>query len=411
LPVKQEKTSSSLGVVPATAKPDPLAGAFAKSVENSPLHSGEHQLAGDEWYVGVGEQPVGPIRLAEIRDRASRGDIHLDCLVWRDGFEDWRPLTAFPELVAVVEEGVASARSMAPPAVGPSISPLTVPRQSPNTGVAAVPIAAPIAKKPEPLAENPENVVLAPKAARAFEDEPLEVAGISKQKIPLAAWLAVLMALVLGVTMGVVFIKPAPPQQIIKYVEVTAKPTQNSGNAPASVGSEQVTVGDIAPSEGNDVRAPSNGGVRKSNTSSGPSTEVATASSAAPLQGLKGLSGLRGLGPQGGPQSGGASVPGGASQLDAATLSKTVSRYTPSVKRSCWQPALDMRTPDAPTTARVTANISVGPNGRVQNVSTSGDPKGYRGLANCIQSRVRNWEFPPAGGSTEFNVPFVFAAQ
>jgi TonB family protein len=70
-----------------------------------------------------------------------------------------------------------------------------------------------------------------------------------------------------------------------------------------------------------------------------------------------------------------------------------------------------MRSPDAPTTARVTATITVGANGRVQNVTTSGDPKGYRGLASCIQQRVRSWEFPPSGGTTEFNVPFVFAAQ
>ena len=40
-----------------------------------------------------------------------------------------------------------------------------------------------------------------------------------------------------------------------------------------------------------------------------------------------------------------------------------------------------------------------------------GDPKGYRGLAQCISNRVRGWQFPPSGDTTTVNVPFVFAAQ
>jgi TonB family protein len=81
------------------------------------------------------------------------------------------------------------------------------------------------------------------------------------------------------------------------------------------------------------------------------------------------------------------------------------------VKRSCWQPALDSRAPDAPTGARVAVKIDIAPGGNVSGVSSSGDPRGYRGLATCIESRVRNWSFPPSSGATTVNVPFVFAAQ
>jgi TonB family protein len=97
--------------------------------------------------------------------------------------------------------------------------------------------------------------------------------------------------------------------------------------------------------------------------------------------------------------------------LDGVTIQKTVSRYTGSVKRSCWQPALDTRAKDAPSSARVSVTIHVAPGGNVSSVSSSGDPKGYRGLANCITSRVRGWQFPAAGAPTTVNVPFVFAAQ
>jgi TonB family protein len=126
--------------------------------------------------------------------------------------------------------------------------------------------------------------------------------------------------------------------------------------------------------------------------------------------GLTGLKDLGGLQP--GPSSGSnAASAVHSGQLDSDTVQRTVSRYTSSVKRGCWQPALDTRDKDAPTSARVMVTITVAPNGSVQNVSTSGDPRGYRGLANCIASRVHGWSFPPAGDTTTVNVPFVFAAQ
>ena len=97
--------------------------------------------------------------------------------------------------------------------------------------------------------------------------------------------------------------------------------------------------------------------------------------------------------------------------LDSAAVQSTVRRYTSSVKRSCWQPALDTRDSNAPSSARVAVNITVASSGSVQSVSTSGDPRGYRGLATCIARRVRGWQFPASSGQTTVNVPFVFAAQ
>jgi hypothetical protein len=98
-------------------------------------------------------------------------------------------------------------------------------------------------------------------------------------------------------------------------------------------------------------------------------------------------------------------------QLDGGQIQSTVARYTGAVKRRCWQPALDARAKDAPMTAKVTVTITVGGTGSVQNATTTGDPRGYSGLANCIASSVRSWTFPASGGQTIANVPFVFAGQ
>ncbi len=100
-----------------------------------------------------------------------------------------------------------------------------------------------------------------------------------------------------------------------------------------------------------------------------------------------------------------------AQELGANQIQSTVARYTAGVKRGCWQPALETRNNDAPSSARVNVTITVAPSGSVQDVSASGDPRGYPGLSSCITSKVRSWQFPAGSSSTTVNVPFVFAAQ
>ena len=136
---------------------------------------------------------------------------------------------------------------------------------------------------------------------------------------------------------------------------------------------------------------------------------------AAPESKLTG--GLRSLGsglsPSVGPRVDGGTSTGstGGAELTSSQVQATVARYTGSVKRSCWQPALDTRSKDAPMSARVNVTIDIAPSGTVRNVSTSPDPRGYPGLSSCIAGRVRSWQFPPSGGSTTITVPFVFAGQ
>jgi GYF domain 2 len=57
--------------------------------------------------------------------------------------------------------------------------------------------------------------------------------------------------------------------------------------------------------------------------------------------------------------------------------------------------------------AKVGATIVVGSSGSVKSVATSGGSKSP-GLASCVKSRIKNWSFPPSGGSTTINVAFNF---
>ncbi|MES1187136.1 MAG: GYF domain-containing protein, partial [Myxococcales bacterium] len=91
------------------------AGSEAPAAADAPL-----SMPGDEWFVGINGGPVGPIRWSELRSKAASGAVSKESLVWRDGFEDWRPLKTYPELLAIVEEGVSSARASLTPFTPPA---------------------------------------------------------------------------------------------------------------------------------------------------------------------------------------------------------------------------------------------------------------------------------------------------
>src|SRR6478609_2630916 len=80
--------------------------------------------------VGGASDSNGPIRLSELRSKAASGSVNRESLVWRDGFEDWRPLGTFPELSAIVDESVSSARASLTPFT-PSVATVLGPTPSP----------------------------------------------------------------------------------------------------------------------------------------------------------------------------------------------------------------------------------------------------------------------------------------
>jgi hypothetical protein len=382
-----------------------LAGVFSQTLSTAERPSREPPAPGaDEWYVGINGVPVGPIRLTELRSKAASGGVTKDSLVWRDGFEDWKPLSTYPELVAVIEETLSSARAslapLPPPTPAAGIPAAGAAGQAkPTTVAAAAVLDDPFAARPAATASPAVRSV----TGSAVVTESLDIDGAARRRrgSPYAAWIAVVVALMFGLTIGFVVFNRGPE---VKYVQVpVAQPVAQAPAQPAAqpVAAEQA-IEETSVSAGAKT---GKGGVAR------PKNEAPPAETKG--GGLSGLSGLSGLqaGPQQGPAIGGGQSPGGGQGLDGGTIQKTVSRYTGSVKRRCWQPALDTRSKDAPTSARVSATITVGPSGAVQNVTTSGDPNGYRGLAPCIAGSIRGWQFPASGGTTTVNVPFVFAAQ
>ncbi len=355
------------------------AGAEAPAEAQAPL-----SMPGDEWFVGINGVPVGPIRLSELRSKAASGAVNKESLVWRDGFEDWRPLKTYPELLAIVEEGVSSARASLTPFMPPASEARDMMTAKPG-GVAAL----------DPFGAASPGAVT---GSAVVTDDIAALIPQRRGTSPMV-WVAMVIAIALGLTMGFVLFGGQKPGETKIVEKIIEKEVPAKGTSP------------VAANNGSGETAAADPQTPNKKTGSG-KTATAPSSEGKPLAGLSGLNGLSGLGPSGGPSTGGpAGTTNSGAQLDGGQIQSTVARYTGSVKRRCWQPALDARARDAPMTAKVTVTITVGGTGTVQNVTTSGDPRGYSSLASCIASSVRSWQFPASGGTTIANVPFVFAGQ
>lgn len=357
---------------PGAAGRGALADAFRKEAEGRVAPSlAALATPAEGWFVGMGEVVVGPMTLADLRSRAERGAVVPASLVWRDGFEDWRPLGTYPELLAMVE-GLRS--------------------EPGDSGWRPAPDAR--SSVPAP-GEVGSLLGAAPLWGGGSVSEIPGVPRSPARGVLLAA--AIVVSLLLGLGTGFVVFGRRP---------ATAATEQRASVVPASAASvagAAVALGD-------------EGGARAPSDSVDPSP--APSGSLAPVPGhvratRRGLESLSGPPlPTSLTSVVGATDPPPAvgGPLDAGQVQRTVSRQAGAVRRSCWQPALDRSQVGAPSAARVVLTIDVLPSGNVSRVATTPDPPGYPGLSACIAGRVRSWKFPPSGGAT-VQVPFVFAAQ
>lgn len=343
---------------PAVTPPAPLATAINESLRPAAV--------ADEWFVGIADSPIGPLSIDELRARVDKREVTRESLVWRDGMGSWKPLGEVPELALIsASAGLPSLPRLPPPISSPT---------------ASVPV----------VSESPESML------QRFGGRP------RRHGPHPVTWVAVVVALALGVTIGVVFFK-GEPREVVRYVEVpaSARPEPSTATSATEVA--------VAPAEPAASQAAQDAPRKAAGAPRGETP-------AAPGKGgLTGLASLGGLPPAAGPTAGStddvASRSSAGGQLDSGSIQRVVANFTPGVRRGCWQPALEARSPDAPASARVAMTMTVSPGGEVVSASAGADPRGYPGLARCIEGKVRAWKFPASSGTTTVQVPFVFAAQ
>ncbi len=419
-PIAARSTGPSLGPVA------PEAGALAVQIrevdtdEPAPpsLRRVASRIPTEAWHVGIDGKVEGPVSRLELRKWMQEGRINRETLAWKDGMSGWAPIESISDLSDLLEaiRPASVPRVLVPEAPVPTGFVTPEPASAPLSALDSSAVSASavqIKESSEPIAPSPlsgftpsipptQGLTAAASAPR--HDSIWARAHIRPPKKSHIIF-AVVAAGLFGIAMGFVFFGGQEVKIVEKVVEVKVKDgARPLDNVPPPPSVEAEKSPEKAPKVA-DAKTPA--GATKQPTTS--TTDTSPTKTTAPLKGLTGLDGLSSAGPQTGPS---ANLGASSSQaLDSAQIESTVSRYRTSVKRSCWQPALDARDKNAPSSARVTATITVLGSGAVKSVTTSGDPSGYRGLASCIQSRVSSWTFPASSGTTTVNVPFVFAAQ
>ncbi|MGD0835877.1 MAG: GYF domain-containing protein [Polyangia bacterium] len=94
------KTSGEVAAAASVA-----AGPGQKSAPSSPAAPAAAASGADggqaPWHVVVNGEQVGPLALAEVKDKLRLGLVSGDSLVWKEGYPDWTALSTVPELAAL----------------------------------------------------------------------------------------------------------------------------------------------------------------------------------------------------------------------------------------------------------------------------------------------------------------------
>jgi predicted Zn finger-like uncharacterized protein len=450
---------------PAAPKPERLpsglANTFKTSVQREDEVSAPFDMSelspGDDWYVAVNGVPVGPIRVAEVRRKASLGAVTEDSLVWQEGLDEWRPLRSFPELAVIVREAATTGRasltpppsdvrsgSLAPPARSVSLrpsAPLGSPSVSPRApsqrvGPAAVggqlprsnvvpitsrlataerldePVPNPFAPRPpaaqpieRPIAAAPEALAFVPPAAPAAVPAPERVTYASvpprssRKGPPWIVFGMIGMFIAFGITAAILVVptltRPPAPVATVAPPPSASPPPTPAVSATAAPTTEIVAA---APTSTATATGPRTGGRAAGGTGASAAPSATSGGKGLDLSGLTG-------GPRVAPtdelSGDGNRAPGQC--LTEGQVSQTLAQHQIALRRTCWE-----RNPSAKGSANVTVSLTVGGDGTAQNVSSTGDDPS---VAHCIENDVKNWHFPAMGCSQKIAVPFKFVRQ
>lgn len=98
---------------PGSVGPSALAADFRRQMQAPSMAADEAAAPEEMWHVAINDVPVGPIRREELARKVGTGAVHGDSLVWREGFDDWRPLREVPQLAGLLRH-----LRTAPPTIG-----------------------------------------------------------------------------------------------------------------------------------------------------------------------------------------------------------------------------------------------------------------------------------------------------
>lgn len=338
------------------------------------------------WHVAIRNQPMGPMSEEAIRRQIESGEVGVNSLVWREGFEEWRPLGQVRDL-AYLAAIAAKASGGAQPW-----------RES----VFDVPQLA------RPVGAGSPSLVPPPP--------------------PLYRWLVHASVAIIAFALGMVFMylvsgggsSPAPaagasssttvagPGEELTTTEETVQ-TLRSGSLTI-----QLTNPTVVAEETINPPAAADGGTSPAGGagSNGPRSTGRSDVSGRGADGGAGTTSYvpgRDLGPAGGQirAGDGGTVAAGGSQarpLSAQQILPVVQAGEAGIQH-CYDQA---RARDFVADLSLRLTIEIAPDGNVQKSTLTSDDYITGDLEGCILGRVRVWRFPAASATSRVVLPFAF---
>lgn len=399
-----------------------------------------------EWHVSIHDVPIGPIRLEEMAHKIDSGAVSEYSLVWRAGFDDWRPLATVPELMGLLHERRVSGLplrtsfSSMPPFVDSHSSSMEHSQPPAPIGPEEIFDSSPSLGAFSGLPPTPDESVSVPSVPpepAAATAEPQE--GISLGMLVLIVSLLVFVA-VAGflaferygdrfMTQWLGAVGPAETAAPAQQAQTEAATTQPGDSLPDTVANEDARADALAddiepddaepdglvvppPNPANDgpTIAPARNSptVVRHRARPEPASAVAEDGSLSDEEEKM----LREFGSSAHTTPAQISVRDAQKTksdeppLDGAGVRATVTANKARLQR-CYERAI--RGQQTPPPVRLDVTVMVASSGRVKDVNAEGSAPG--GLAECVAASVRRWRFPASseGGPAKF--PIVFSAN
>jgi len=336
------------------------------------------------WHVAIRNQPMGPMSEEAIRRHVENGEVGLNSLVWREGFDEWRPLGQVRDLAYLAEAAAKKAGGA--------------------SGVATW----------------RESIFELPAGARA-------VGGVTSLAPPaptLNRYLVNGIVAVIAFALGMVFM------YLVSSGEASAPPANEPVGGGVPVVEEVTTSGELPTLRSGSLTIQLTNPTIVAEETLNPPAENGTAGTAGTGNGTRGTGGRNGtsrgtgtsgtgpapfvpgrdLGPAGGQVRGGTPTTGmtvGGSQprpLTAQQILPVVSAGQSGIQL-CYDQA---RARDYVLDLSVRLTVEIAPDGSVRNTSLTSDDYITGDLEGCILRRVRAWQFPRATATSRVVLPFAF---
>lgn len=369
----------------------------------------------NEWHLGINDVPVGPMRREEVARKMAAGAVGPGSLAWREGLDDWMPISQIPEL-AVLLPGAGRASAPPPPPAPPITQGSVAQRMDavPLGGRAgATAFGSDEWQVPAEAASSPSQVVRNPllDGAAAPAATPATRSGGPPFGIVFAVLAFALLMTVIAIV-GAGWLRGGEPRETVATANTESKDEPPAGPHieldPADL-EEEGAEPEAAQEEGKDAPQPSK--ARKSQASAGAKKTVSgnkkelTAKQKAMLERMGDSAGAKTASLKPRDSQGGGSSKAGRGELTATQLSKVVVRGKRNLQR-CYETAAKGSGRD--DTIRMDVEVSVSPSGNVTKVRATG--QGLPGMDRCIERTVRMWRFPASSDGAQTRFPIVFSA-